>query len=614
MKMEENQLKELVEKAKQGDYAAFGELYSVSSRQVYFTCISFLGNEEDAKDVMQDVFITAYEKLSSLNDAEKFFPWINRIAVNLCKKFLIKKPAVFMEIENAANELTEENENFLPEEYITQKEKRKLVMDIMRNTLSDIQYKTVILYYFNGLPVEEIADIMECPPGTVKYRLSVARAKIRDGVDAYENRSGDKLYSVVGLPLLMRLLYAEADSIDVPDMLHGIMESVRLHLEAGAAKSAAAAGETAGQTESGAAAGKASQNTIDGIANGVKGGIMKTGANTIIAKIAIAAAVVMVIAAGAVFFIKNSREDEVSDSGTRGDAQEQTSGYESGDSQGQTADHESEDDSQGQTAGSYVDWDAVEEYGYPPFWLKYANLGALEQKDFSGLMFYDKFAFGASLEDMISSFNYFRLFKNNNQIARLNSLGELMEFAASNTSIIGAKNYIEIHCYTEEGNNDDSMTFQVYNLTDSDATIYECIENNQFIFTSAAVDGYDVFGVAYDGRDYADNRAGLSELMEVLGQPVMVTYDSDLGNKIAITGRESGETFAETVSKGGGEIFYHLVYLKGDYILGINITEKITSDVRTTRCSVSYLTQGLYQFGKDDIFSDLIEENTYEFK
>ncbi|MDE6744897.1 MAG: hypothetical protein K2J95_13550, partial [Lachnospiraceae bacterium] len=186
--------------------------------------------------------------------------------------------------------------------------------------------KTVILYYFNGLPIDEIADIMECPPGTVMYRLSVARAKIRDGVDAYENKSGDKLYSVVGLPLLMRLLYEEADSMAVPDMLHGIMEAIRSHLAAGAVgsaavageaagttASAAAAGEAAGTTASAAAAGEAVQNTIGGIANSIKGGIMKAGMNTLIAKIGIAAAVVAVISAGAVFLMKNS-EEEVSES------------------------------------------------------------------------------------------------------------------------------------------------------------------------------------------------------------------------------------------------------------------------------------------------------------
>ncbi|MDE6687991.1 MAG: hypothetical protein K2K17_11815, partial [Lachnospiraceae bacterium] len=186
----------------------------------------------------------------------------------------------------------------------------------------------------------------------VMYRLSVARAKIRDGVDAYENKSGDKLYSVVGLPLLMRLLYEEADSIDVPNVLQNIMEAIRSHLAAGAVASAAAAGETAGTTASAAAAGEAAgttgsaaaageavQNTIGGIVNGIKGGIMKAGMNTLIAKIGIAAAVVAVISAGALFITKNSGEEEVSNGGTGDVAQEQTVGSGTGsDEQGQTAD------------------------------------------------------------------------------------------------------------------------------------------------------------------------------------------------------------------------------------------------------------------------------------
>lgn len=120
-----------------------------------------------------------------------------------------------------------------------------------------------------------------------------------------------------------------------------------------------------------------------------------------------------VIAAGAVFLIKNSGDEEASGGGT-GDAQEQTEGREDGnDHMAQTAE---EDGAQGQTSGGESDeqgqvlefsgdWDAVEEAGYPPFWLKYANLGALEEKDLSDLMFYDKFAFGASLEEMLSSYN-----------------------------------------------------------------------------------------------------------------------------------------------------------------------------------------------------------------
>ncbi|MDE6744630.1 MAG: sigma-70 family RNA polymerase sigma factor [Lachnospiraceae bacterium] len=648
MKMEGNRLGELVEKAKQGDPAAFEELYSISCKKVYFTCISFLRNEEDAKDVMQNVYITAYEKLTSLNDVEKFIPWINKIAVNKCKKLLMRRTAVFTDAEKVGNELTEENENFLPEEYITQKEKRKLVMDIMRNTLSDIQYKTVILYYFNGLLIDEIADIMECPPGTVKYRLSVARAKIRDGVDAYENRSGEKLYSVVGLPLLMRLLYEEAESRAVPDMLQEIMEAVRGHLAAGAVESAAAvgktvgttestaaAGEAAGTIESGTAAGEAVQNTISGIANSIKGGTMKAGMNTLIAKIGIAVAIVAVIAVGAVFLIRNSGEEEASGRGRRDDAQEQTSG--SDDAQGQTSGHGSEGDAQDQVSGSGAgddtqgqvvefsgDWDMIEESGYPPFWFKYANLGMLEEMDFSNLMFYDKFAFGTSLEEMISSYNNFSIHEycspNDSgfitYVPALNSLEEFKEWANTNTIGAGYYNSLDIWCYTEEDNYSDQMKVQIYNLTDSEVTIWECIENGQFKYDANAAhgDAFAVFGVPYNSGNLADNREALTELMEILGKPSMVANCRN--SQLSYVDREEDEEFSETVSLGGGTISYRLVYDRGDYILQIPVVEiAVGGSYSSTTCIVTYLTKDVYEYIQEK-YPDSLEiiQDVYDFE
>ncbi len=640
MKMEANRLGELVDKAKQGDPAAFEKLYSISCKKVYFTCVSFLRNEEDAKDVMQNVYITAYEKLTSLNDAEKFVPWINKIAVNKCKRLLMKRTAVFTDAEKAGNELTEENENFLPEEYITQKEKRKLVMDIMRNTLSDIQYKTVILYYFNGLLIDEIADIMECPPGTVKYRLSVARAKIRDGVDAYENRSGDKLYSVVGLPLLMRLLYEEAESMAVPDMQQEIMEAVRVLLAAGTMESAAAAGETAGTTESGTAAGEAGgttesgtaagetvENTIGGITNSIKGGTMKAGMNTLIAKIGIAAAIVAVIAVGAVFLIRNSKDEEASGRGRRDDAQEQTLGNEDGNVvQGQASGSGTGDDAQGQAVEFSGDWDAVEEGGYPPFWFKYANLGALEEKDFSNLMFYDKFTFGASLEEMISSYNYFYIYEYSSPkdsgfityVPALNSLEEFREWANTNTIGAGYYNSLDIWCYTEEDDYSDRMKAQIYNLIDSEVTIWECIQNDQFFVGNcgyADENGFKEFGVPYKDGDSEDNREALTALMEVLGKPSVVANCSN--GFLSYVDRAEDEEFAETVSLGGGEIEYDLVYDRGDYILEIQVSElaPLAGRYLGTFCHMNYLTRDVYEYRQENYpDSKEIIQDVYDFE
>ena len=226
--MEQKEIAKLVEKLQNGDTQAFETLYQETSKTVYFICVSFLNSEEDAKDVMQDTYITAYQKLEQLQDKEKFTAWISQIAVNKCKKILLKNSPTLMEPESMTNLATESNESFLPEEYITQKAKRKIVMDIMRKKLSDIQYQTVILFYFNDLSIEEIADIMECPPGTVKYRLSVSRAKIKEGVLEYENESKDKLYSFAPIPFLAGLLAMEAENIVVPDVWSGIMQSMEI--------------------------------------------------------------------------------------------------------------------------------------------------------------------------------------------------------------------------------------------------------------------------------------------------------------------------------------------------------------------------------------------------
>lgn len=346
--MDENEIRQLVEMVKQGDQAAFESLYMLSGRAVYFICAGFLGNEEDAKDIMQEVYITAYEKLDQLNDGAKFVPWINQIAVNKCKTVLLKKSSDFIDVEDMDNQLTEENENFLPEEYITQKEKRKLVMDIMRKSLSDIQYRTVILYYFNGLTIDEIADIMECPSGTVKYRLSVSRAKIKDGVQAYEKGSGDRLYSVVGLPLLMQLLHEEAKSIIIPDLFPQIINATMSNIAAAGMSTLVGAVDEAVGMSVGAADGAVgmSAGAADGAVGNIVGeaagktigGIVKKGIGTLKVKIVVGTVVAAVVGFG-VFFIINNNSDEASNNEITEDMAEQNPDTERTDT-GKTTDTE----------------------------------------------------------------------------------------------------------------------------------------------------------------------------------------------------------------------------------------------------------------------------------
>ena len=206
-------LSNYVELAMKGDQAAFEEIYRQTYKTVYYTCFNFLKNEQDAADTTQEVYIAVMNSLSTLKDTEKFPYWLNRIAVNKCKNILARNTPATVNMDSMENVIPEENENFLPEDYITNKEKRQLVMNIIRTSLNDDQYQTVFLHYFNGFSVSEIAEIMECPVGTVTYRLSVARGKIKQAVNKYENTNNEKLYSFAGLPLLACIFTEEFKSL-----------------------------------------------------------------------------------------------------------------------------------------------------------------------------------------------------------------------------------------------------------------------------------------------------------------------------------------------------------------------------------------------------------------
>ena len=207
--------KELVQKAAAGDKSAFEELYRTTCCAVYFTCFGFVKDEQEAQDITQDVYLTAYEQLGTLEDVGKFKPWLYRIAANKSINCLKKKQPILPGDEQLEDMETEENENFLPEEYALNAGKREIVLKIIQETCSDVLYQTILLHYFNELSIAEIAEIMECPEGTVKYRLSVARAKIKEGVLRYEKRSGDKLYSVAVIPFLTTLFTAQMQGMQI---------------------------------------------------------------------------------------------------------------------------------------------------------------------------------------------------------------------------------------------------------------------------------------------------------------------------------------------------------------------------------------------------------------
>lgn len=210
-------IKELVLSAKNGNKKAFDKLYELTHNDVWYNCLSLLKDEENAKDIMQETYITAFLKLDTLNDEQKFCGWIISIAVNKCKNKLKGKVEYRIDDEVLITE-AETDELMLPEEYITKTEKRKVLLQIMEDTLSFNQYQTVLMFYFDEMSISEIAQGLEISEGTVKSRLNSSRAKMKTAIEDYEKKSGDKLHGVVVVPFFTTIFKEEAKSLAVPNI------------------------------------------------------------------------------------------------------------------------------------------------------------------------------------------------------------------------------------------------------------------------------------------------------------------------------------------------------------------------------------------------------------
>lgn len=214
--MENKETEILVRKTIEGDTSAFEKLYEETNQRVYFICLNFLRSEQDSKDAMQDTYLTAFKNIRQLSEPQKFRSWVERIAVNRCKDILKKNQPIPVDDDILKETLLTEDEFTIPEKYIIDKEKRRILMDIMRTKLTDLQYQTIILYYFNNLSVTEIAEIMECSEGSVKNRLSKARTAIKKAIEEYQKDKDDKLFVFAGVPFLAKVFDEESKTLTAP--------------------------------------------------------------------------------------------------------------------------------------------------------------------------------------------------------------------------------------------------------------------------------------------------------------------------------------------------------------------------------------------------------------
>ena len=191
-------------------------IYNDTYRSVYWTAMSLLKNEADAEDIVQETYVTLIDSYDTLREKDKAAAWLKRTAANKCLDRLRRTKTV-----NAEDEFFENvealPEDFLPDSILESAERRRIIMDIIDNALSDDIRRTLVLFYFDEMSTKEIASLLGIPQGTVLWRLNYAKKKIKKEVEMYEKDNDDKLYAM-GAPFLTKLFAKEAGQVPLKPM------------------------------------------------------------------------------------------------------------------------------------------------------------------------------------------------------------------------------------------------------------------------------------------------------------------------------------------------------------------------------------------------------------
>jgi len=174
----------LIEACRAGQSEAFGELVRRHQDRLYPTLLRLTGSAEDARDLLQDAFLRAYQKLGSYHGGSLFYTWLYRLTINLAlsdrRKRRIRPLLRLSDLggngRGDAREPLDRSDPGLPVELA---ERDELIQKAL-NELAPDHRAVVILKDFDGLRYDEIAAALEVPIGTVRSRLHRARHELRD--------------------------------------------------------------------------------------------------------------------------------------------------------------------------------------------------------------------------------------------------------------------------------------------------------------------------------------------------------------------------------------------------------------------------------------------------
>ena len=180
---------QLVARVQKGDKRAFDLLVLKYQHKIFALISRYIRDNDEVKDVAQEAFIKAYRALPKFRGDSAFYTWLYRIAINTAKNYLVSRnrrpPSTDIDVDDAEYfESASALKDIETPENTLYGEELKLVVEQAIKSLPEDLRTAVTLREFDGLSYEDIADVMECPVGTVRSRIFRAREAIDKQVQA----------------------------------------------------------------------------------------------------------------------------------------------------------------------------------------------------------------------------------------------------------------------------------------------------------------------------------------------------------------------------------------------------------------------------------------------
>ena len=186
--------REVIDKALAGNTEAFRTIVEDHQEFAYAVAFRFVGNEDDAEDLVQEAFVRLWKNLKSYRKEIKLSTWLYRIVVNLCLDFLKSNYRRRKQSNLDLNSGQFVQDSSTPEKEFQQRE----LMQIIQNTATELtpkQRAVFILRDLEELSVEEVIEILSMSAGNVKSNLFYARQKMSEKLKAFYQTSDKQFIS-----------------------------------------------------------------------------------------------------------------------------------------------------------------------------------------------------------------------------------------------------------------------------------------------------------------------------------------------------------------------------------------------------------------------------------